>query len=73
MTHLRCPWAIHYGVTLHTRCDLPPDHGVTVAGPIAHEGPGLAQFPYQRVRWFPGDRREYRTERADPASWELPA
>ena len=60
----RCPWAIRYGPTLHTRCHRDAGHAE-----LSHEGKGLAQFPYQRVEWWPGDRREYRTDRPDPYSW----
>jgi hypothetical protein len=61
----RCPWAIQFGLTLHTRCDRDAGHQG------AHEGPGLARFPYQRVQWYPGDRREYEEhERLDTSAWE---
>jgi hypothetical protein len=60
----RCPWAIKFGVTLHTRCRLPKGHAP------GHEGRGLVQFPYQRISWFEGDRREYQTERENKNAWE---
>lgn len=62
----RCPHAIHFGVKLHTRCELGADH----AG-HEHAGPGLEQFPYQKVVWFTGDRREYMTQVDLPHAWEL--
>jgi len=40
------------------------------AGPVAHEGPGLAAFPYQRIEWYPGDRREHLEVRTDTSAWE---
>ena len=62
----RCPWAIRFGVTLHTRCHLSKDHDG------AHLGKGLAEFPYQEVEWAHADRREYPTARADEHAWESP-
>jgi hypothetical protein len=60
----RCPFAIHFA-TLTTRCDKPVGHD----GP--HEGPGLAEFPYQRIEWLQGDRRELiNLERDDEHAWE---
>lgn len=55
MTEDSCPWSIRWGVFDEsvTRCDKTAGHG----GP--HEGPGLPEFSYQRIEWFPGDRREY--------------
>jgi hypothetical protein len=71
----RCPWAIGFGTTLHTRCSLPDGHNelnMELAGEhfAGHEGRGLAEFPYQRIRWLRGDRREYETERDDVHAWE---
>lgn len=74
----RCPWAIKFGTTLHTRCMLPASHGdapteVAVRLPensSRHIGRGLEEFSYQRIEWIPGDRREYQTERADEYAWE---
>lgn len=63
----RCPWAIKWGVTLHTRCMLAPDH--TSNGGM-HQGRGLEQFSYQRIEWLPGDRREYQSSRTDEYCWE---
>jgi len=51
-------------VTLDTRCFLDDGHDGM------HEGKGLAQFDYQRMSWFPGDRREYRSDRPDECAWE---
>jgi len=62
----RCPWAITFGA-LSTRCALPAGHAQE-----QHEGPGLASFPYQRLSWEPGDRREYETTRTDDSAWEEP-
>lgn len=63
----RCPWAIRFGTLLNTRCLLPmvPSH-------LEHQGHGVSQFPYQRVHWQAGDRREYLTDRADQFAWEVP-
>jgi len=67
---MRCRHAILFGVTLTTRCDKDADH---IKGPDGwHEGPGLAEFPYQRVQWLSGDRREFLTDRDDKAAWEGP-
>jgi hypothetical protein len=65
MADKRCPWAIRGGVLLHTRCskDAEPAHD-------RHEGPGLAEFPYQRWDWLAGDRREYLTDIDEPFAWE---
>jgi hypothetical protein len=60
----RCPVAIRFGTTLHTRCALPAGHEGL------HEGRGLRQFSYQVIRWHPGDRREHRTARDDEHAWE---
>lgn len=60
----RCRWAIHFGTTLRTRCLLDADHG------SQHEGMGLIAFPYQRIAWLAGDRREYETDRDDTHAWE---
>jgi hypothetical protein len=60
----RCPWAVKFGVVLNTRCLLEEHHNGW------HEGPGLAEFPYQKVNWFTGDRREYQTGREDASAWE---
>ena len=65
----RCPWKIHWGMGQEstTQCDK-DDHGVvaTPEGPrwyfgddYEHSGPGLPQFPDQRIVWQAGDRREY--------------
>lgn len=60
----RCPMAIKFGVTLHTRCGLEAGH------PDMHEGKGLEPFDFQRVSWLPGDRREYESARDDAHAWE---
>jgi hypothetical protein len=56
----RCPWTIRYGTSAETttRCDV--DHGRADPDDITHSGPGLPEFPGQRVVWSAGDRREYR-------------
>lgn len=59
----RCPFAIKYGTTLATRCLLKAHEG-------QHVGKGLARFPSQRIHWFPGDRREFKTDRKDEFSWD---
>jgi hypothetical protein len=56
----RCPVRIRYGTTLHTQCTKPEDHwDLRTGNRDPHEGPGLPEFPYQRITWLPGDRREY--------------
>lgn len=52
-----CPWRIRWGTTdeTTTHCDRPAGHHYQTD----HEGPGLRQFPHQRVSWQPTDRREY--------------
>jgi len=60
----RCPWAIKFGVMLTTRCQWDAGHDGT------HMGLGLAEFPYQKIEWFAGDRREFHTERRDHFAWE---
>ena len=59
----RCAYAIGFD-TLATRCMKQPGH----AGP--HEGKGLRSFPYQRIKWFQGDRREFITERKGEYAWK---
>lgn len=61
----RCPWAIAFGIGRATRCHKE-------AGHIEHdhEGPGLPEFPYQRVAWLAGDRREFTTTIESNTSWE---
>lgn len=59
----RCLSAIKFGTSLNTRCMGRKGHN----GP--HEGKGLKKFPYQRITWFKGDRREFLTERADEYAW----
>jgi hypothetical protein len=60
----RCPWALKL-VTLTTRCKKKPHPDDT-----EHNANGLKDFPYQRINWFAGDRREFRTERTDEYAWE---
>jgi hypothetical protein len=62
----RCPWAIRVG-TLTTRCQKRVSHAHSDP---SHEGNGLSQFPYQRIQWYPGDRREFETDREDESAWE---
>jgi hypothetical protein len=64
MPEERCPWTIKFGVTLHTRCSLPVEHLGN------HEGRGLREFPYQKIEWLSGDRREYRSASRLPFAWE---
>jgi len=54
---MTCPWKIHYGASqeLTSQCGK-QEH---LPGDQEHEGPGLPQFPYQRITWQAGDRREY--------------
>lgn len=60
----RCPWALRINETYHTRCDKIAGHDEH-----RHEGPGLAEFPDQRISWLLGDGREYLTERDDVHAW----
>lgn len=64
MNGTRCPFAIRFSTTLVTRCFLNPGHG------NVHIGRGLAEFPYQKVSWYAGDRREFETDRDDEHAWE---
>lgn len=59
----RCPWAIHLA-TMSTRCLLPDDWH------LMHEGRGLAMFEGQRLSWFGGDLREFRSDRPDEHAWD---
>jgi hypothetical protein len=63
----RCPWAIKFGIGLHTRCGLPRGHAED-----KHIGPGLEEYGYQELHWFAGDSREYETDRDDQWCWEGP-
>lgn len=65
----RCTWAIQYGTTLATRCYKELGH-VFDPNNGTHVGKGLIEFPYQEIRWFDGDRRQFLTEREDEYSWE---
>src|SRR5258708_5634924 len=71
-----CPWEIRYGTSAETatQCDK-EEHldgaasndelAVTLIKGVhdtGHEGPGLPEFPYQRVSWQATDRREYTGE-----------
>ena len=64
MSQPRCPWAINFGGSLHTRCRWQVGHE------SYHQGNGLEQFEYQRIDWLPGDRREYETDRTEEHAWE---
>lgn len=67
----RCPMAIKFGVTLHTRCRLDARHNTFSSTAMRqHEGRGLEHYPEQAIHWLPGDRREYETDRTDEYSWE---
>lgn len=61
VTEDRCPVTIRWGTTEEctTRCDKHHGH---LVGDAAHEGPGLAIYPGQRIQWISGDRREYQGE-----------
>jgi hypothetical protein len=61
----RCPWAIKFGTSLTTRCQKEDGHHGE-----KHEGKGLQEFAYQRISWFAGDRREFKTERTDEFAWD---
>lgn len=59
----RCGFAIKLN-DIKTRC-------MNVAGHNGyHEGKGLEAFPYQRVKWFAGDAREYLTVKENEYAWE---
>jgi hypothetical protein len=47
-----------------TRCRQKPGHN----GP--HVGPHLPELPYQLIRWFHGDAREFLTDRDLPYAWK---
>lgn len=64
----RCEYALHWGITLHTRCILKPDH-VKRRKTEMHEGRSLSSYPDKRIRWYPNDQREYRTDRDDHFTW----
>lgn len=73
----RCTWAIKFGTLLTTRCILAANHGHLdtetgrrVGALAGHIGRGNPEFPYQRIHWFPGDRREFTTARDDLYAWE---
>jgi hypothetical protein len=66
----RCPWAIQYGVTLHTRCIKDAGHENN-PNTATHMGRGLREFPDQTIRWLNGDRRQYMTHRDDQYSWDV--
>lgn len=71
----RCPVKIHYGTghDTHTQCDKDEDHWDLRRGNAGpHEGPGLPQFPGQRITWLPGDRREYVGEWPGPCADRIP-
>ena len=68
---MRCPVKIHYGVSsdTHTQCTKDEGHWDLRTGrDDPHEGPGLPQFPGQRIIWQPGDRREYVGEWPGPCT-----
>jgi len=46
-----------------TRCRLKPGHN----GP--HEGRHLPELPYQKIKWFKGDGREFMTDRDVIYAW----
>ena len=56
-----CDVKIKWGMSPDTitTCDKDPAH---VSAGERHEGPGLPEFDYQRIQWFPGDRREFTGE-----------
>lgn len=49
-----CEMKIRYGMSEETQTQCDRDHADD-----HHEGPGLPEFPYQRVSWVAGDRREF--------------
>lgn len=64
----RCPWSIRYGTSAETstQCDKDEHLSQDRIGLMTverregeHSGPGLSQFPGQRIVWQAGDRREY--------------
>lgn len=64
---MTCPYSIAWGATPTSvsRCHRHPGHGGM------HHGPGLPEFPYQRISWAPGDRREFH-EDDGPPPWPWP-
>lgn len=61
-------------ITMATRCVLSEGHDHDPIHPEWwHHGKGLAAFPYQRIDWMPGDRRERFTDREDEYAWEEPS
>lgn len=65
----RCPYALHWGITQHTRCMLRRDH-VKRRATEMHEGRGYKHLPNQVVKWFPADPSEYLTDRKNAHTWE---
>jgi hypothetical protein len=65
----RCRSTIDLG-GMATRCRLEEGHGSSATGQWFHQGRGLPQFPYQRIDWMPGDRRETESDRDDEFAWE---
>lgn len=64
----RCRTALRFDVgEAHagTRCRLRPGH----AGP--HEGRHLPELPYQKVRWYQGDGREFQSDRDIYYAWKM--
>jgi len=62
----RCRFAIDMdgGVPFATRCRLKRGHN----GP--HEARHLIELPYQKVRWYHGDNREFISDRDRFYAWK---
>jgi len=72
----RCPWTIRYGTSAETTTQCGKDEHLDGAASndelvvalikgvhdTEHDGPGLPEFPYQRIIWQATDRREYTGE-----------
>jgi len=59
---LRCRYALKVNA-MSSRCFLKPGHN----GP--HDAKGMKRYPYQRIRWFVGDDREFVTDRDTEYAW----
>ena len=59
----RCKMGIKFSERLLTRCLYKHGHHGM------HEARGLEKFPYQRIKWLPGDGREFLTEKESEFAW----
>lgn len=66
MKQPRCRWGLKVAVEnglIATRCRLKPGHN----GP--HEGRHLPELPYQKIKWYDGDGRQFVTGRDILYAW----